>query len=53
MIVVSQSGETADTLAALEMLKNKELELLAVTNVVGSSVSREADDVLYTWQDQK
>lgn len=49
MIVVSQSGETADTLAALRLAKEKGARVLAVTNVVGSSVSREADDVLYTW----
>ncbi|MBC2397561.1 glutamine--fructose-6-phosphate transaminase (isomerizing) [Clostridium tetanomorphum] len=49
MIVISQSGETADTLAALREAKNHEARVIAVTNVVGSSVSREADDVLYTW----
>ncbi len=49
MIVISQSGETADTLAALRLAKSKKARVLAVTNVVGSSVSREADDVLYTW----
>lgn len=49
VIVVSQSGETADTLAALREAKRKGARVLAVTNVVGSSVSREADDVLYTW----
>jgi len=49
MIVVSQSGETADTLAALQEAKAKGARVLAVTNVVGSSVAREADDVLYTW----
>lgn len=49
MIVVSQSGETADTLAALREAKNHGARVIAVTNVVGSSVSREADDVLYTW----
>ncbi|RKD30027.1 glutamine--fructose-6-phosphate transaminase (isomerizing) [Thermohalobacter berrensis] len=49
MIVVSQSGETADTLAALKLAKEKGARVLAVTNVVGSSISREADDVLYTW----
>jgi glucosamine--fructose-6-phosphate aminotransferase (isomerizing) len=49
MIVISQSGETADTLAALREAKSKGARVIAVTNVVGSSVSREADDVLYTW----
>lgn len=49
MIVVSQSGETADTLAALKLAKENGARVLAVTNVVGSSISREADDVLYTW----
>ncbi|SMC27025.1 glucosamine--fructose-6-phosphate aminotransferase (isomerizing) [Clostridium acidisoli DSM 12555] len=49
MIVVSQSGETADTLAAMRLAKNEGARVIAVTNVVGSTVSREADDVLYTW----
>ena len=49
MIVVSQSGETADTLAALREAKAQGARVIAVTNVVGSSVSREADDILYTW----
>ncbi|MCY6957422.1 glutamine--fructose-6-phosphate transaminase (isomerizing) [Clostridium brassicae] len=49
MIVISQSGETADTLAALRLAKAENARVIAVTNVVGSSVSREADDVLYTW----
>ncbi len=49
VIVISQSGETADTLAALRESKKAGARILAVTNVVGSSVSREADDVLYTW----
>lgn len=49
MIVVSQSGETADTLAALREAKSQGARVIAITNVVGSSVSREADDVLYTW----
>lgn len=47
--VVSQSGETADTLAALREAKGRGSRVLAITNVVGSSVSREADHVLYTW----
>lgn len=49
VIVVSQSGETADTLAALRLAREKGARVLAITNVVGSSVSRESDDVLYTW----
>ncbi|WP_127837527.1 glutamine--fructose-6-phosphate transaminase (isomerizing) [Clostridium prolinivorans] len=49
MIVISQSGETADTLAALREAKNHGARVIAITNVVGSSVSREAEDVLYTW----
>lgn len=49
MIVVSQSGETADTLAALRLAKSNGARVIAVTNVVGSTVSREADDLLYTW----
>lgn len=48
VIVVSQSGETADTLAALRMAKDKGAMTLAVVNVVGSSIAREADHVLYT-----
>lgn len=48
VIVVSQSGETADTLAALRNSKNIGATIIALTNVVGSSVSREADHVLYT-----
>ncbi|GAB2700574.1 glutamine--fructose-6-phosphate transaminase (isomerizing) [Paenibacillus thermoaerophilus] len=49
VIVVSQSGETADTLAALREAKRCGAHVLAITNVVGSSVAREADDVLFTW----
>jgi len=48
MIVVSQSGETADTLAVLREAKRNGVKVLAVTNVVGSAVSREADRVIYT-----
>ncbi len=48
VVVISQSGETADTLAALREAKAKGARVVAVTNVVGSSVSREADDVIYT-----
>jgi glucosamine--fructose-6-phosphate aminotransferase (isomerizing) len=49
VIVISQSGETADTLAAMREAKRKGARVIAVTNVVGSTVSREADDLLYTW----
>lgn len=49
VIVVSQSGETADTLAALREARRNGARVLAITNVVGSSVAREADDVLITW----
>ena len=48
VIVVSQSGETADTLAVLRVSKKQGAKVLAITNVVGSSVAREADDVFYT-----
>jgi glucosamine--fructose-6-phosphate aminotransferase (isomerizing) len=48
-IVISQSGETADTLAALRLAKEKGAHVLAITNCVGSTISREADDVMYTW----
>jgi len=48
VIVISQSGETADTLAALRLAKEKEITTLAVVNVVGSSIAREADKVFYT-----
>lgn len=48
MIVVSQSGETADTLAAMRLAKQKGARVLGVVNAVGSSITREADDVLYT-----
>ena len=47
-IVVSQSGETADTLSALRLAKAQGLKVVAITNCVGSTVSREADDVIYT-----
>ncbi len=48
VIVISQSGETADSLAALRMAKEKGLKTLAIVNVVGSSIAREADHVMYT-----
>lgn len=49
IIAVSQSGETADTLAAIREAKSKGARILSITNVVGSSVARESDDVFYTW----
>ena len=48
-IIVSQSGETADSLAALRELKAQGVPVLGIVNVVGSSIAREADKVLYTW----
>ncbi len=48
-IVISQSGETADTLAALRLAKQAGAKVIAITNCVGSTVSREADEVIYTW----
>ncbi|MCF2682984.1 glutamine--fructose-6-phosphate transaminase (isomerizing) [Faecalicatena contorta] len=49
VIVISQSGETADTLAALRESKKRGARVLGVVNVVGSSIAREADNVMYTW----
>ena len=49
LVVISQSGETADTLAGLREGKRRGARVIGITNVVGSSVAREADDVLYTW----
>ena len=49
VIVVSQSGETADTLAALRESKKRGCKVLGIVNVVGSSIAREADNVMYTW----
>ena len=49
VIFISQSGETLDTMAALRETKRRGGRTLAVVNVVGSSIAREADDVLYTW----
>ncbi len=48
VIVISQSGETADSLAALRLAKEKGIPTLAIVNVLGSSIAREADYVLYT-----
>lgn len=47
--VISQSGETADTLAALREAKSKGARVLGIVNVVGSSIARESDSVMYTW----
>lgn len=49
LIIISQSGETADTLAALRLARSRGIKTLAIVNVVGSSISREADRVIYTW----
>ena len=49
VIVVSQSGETADTLAALREAQKRGCRVLGIVNVVGSSIARESDDVFYTW----
>ena len=49
VIVISQSGETADTLAALRESKARGFKVLGIVNVVGSSIAREADSCLYTW----
>lgn len=49
VVAISQSGETADTLAALRIVKEKGIKTLAIVNVVGSSIAREADYVLYTY----
>jgi glucosamine--fructose-6-phosphate aminotransferase (isomerizing) len=49
VLIISQSGETADTLAALRLAKSQNIPTLAIVNVVGSSIAREADDVIYTW----
>ena len=48
-VIISQSGETADTLAALREAKKQGVKVLAIVNVVGSSIARESDDVIYTW----
>ena len=49
VIVISQSGETLDTMAALREAKARGAYILSIVNVVGSSIARESDDVLYTW----
>lgn len=48
-IAISQSGETSDTLAAIKEARSKGARILSIVNVVGSSVARESDDVIYTW----
>lgn len=49
VIIISQSGETADSLAALREAKEQGIKTLGIVNVVGSSIAREADKVMYTW----
>lgn len=49
VIIISQSGETADSLAALREAKEQGVKTLGIVNVVGSSIAREADKVMYTW----
>ncbi len=49
VIIISQSGETADSLAALREAKSRGVKTLGIVNVVGSSIAREADKVMYTW----
>lgn len=49
VIAISQSGETADTLAAVREAKQRGFQVLGIVNVVGSSIAREADHVMYTW----
>ena len=49
VVIISQSGETADSLAALRLCRERGVRTLAVVNVVGSSIAREADSVMYTW----
>lgn len=48
VILISQSGETADSLAVLRQVKEKKIDTLAIVNVIGSSIAREADKVIYT-----
>lgn len=49
VIIISQSGETADSLAALREAKSQGVTTLGIVNVVGSSIAREADKIMYTW----
>ena len=53
VIVISQSGETSDTLAALKEAREKGCRILAITNVVDSTITRESDEVIYTWAGQE
>ena len=52
-VIISQSGETADSLAALRKCKENGIRTLGIVNVVGSSIAREADNVFYTWPDRR
>lgn len=49
VIIISQSGETADTLEALKLAKRKGANIISIVNVVGSSIANESDNVIYTW----
>ena len=49
LIVISQSGETADTIAAMKEVKNRRAKVVSIVNVVGSTIAKLSDDVLYTW----
>lgn len=49
VVIVSQSGETADSLAALRLAKERKIPVLGIVNVVGSSIARESDYILYTY----
>ncbi|MGN0162104.1 MAG: glutamine--fructose-6-phosphate transaminase (isomerizing) [Candidatus Ornithomonoglobus sp.] len=49
VIVISQSGETADTLEALKVAKSRGARILSIVNVVGSAIANASDDVIYTW----
>lgn len=49
VIIISQSGETADTLEALKLAKKRGAEIISIVNVVGSSIANESDNVIYTW----
>ncbi len=49
VIIISQSGETADSIAALREAKSRGIKVLGIVNVVGSTIARESDNVMYTW----
>ena len=49
IIIISQSGETADSLAAMAEMQSKGIKVLGMVNVVGSSIARDADYIMYTW----